>query len=63
MSSSGAVPTLPPTVPKEEKILDTVVSETYVNLSENARTELAMHTDAVKAVCSEYNTDFLQLTE
>lgn len=62
-SLSKAVQPIPPTVPKEESFLHTAVPAAHMELSENAKTAFTTLSDAMKAECSIYDTNFWQVTE
>lgn len=61
--SSKAVQPLPHTVHKDEVRLDTAVPEARVQPRRNNRSALAALSDAMKGVCSVYDTDSRQLTK
>lgn len=61
--SPEAVRSLSPRKPSDEDVLDTTVPGAYVKLTENASTTFSGLFDAIKSVCSEYDTKFWQLTE
>lgn len=61
--SSKSVKPLPPTEPKKDYFLDAVVPAAHMELYENTMTLIATCMHAMRAVCSEYGTDFQWLPE
>lgn len=61
--SSKYVQSLPPTVFEEDGVLDTAASAARVELGESWRIAFVVSSDAMRALCSVYDRDFLPLTE